>query len=298
MILNVETLDINNHLNNKMGLCKMFPLVAKAGDKLLCLPGKKLLSIYEMIDACYGKSAGAIKRRYFKKLTGVNPDAFVSSTTIVEDGTILPAAYMAMACSLGDISVGLTGTKYGDQLCYSIMPGEYSSIMLTKDEQLLNDDYKRWLFVRSFENKEDFQNAITISESKQGKHFDSRLTKLPYTPSTRWSKDWIDNTKGGAGHDAKFMPGLKAKSVEHYYLIYLALKAAYSQKLYTLKSQDGFILDLLTPIGAANGDVVSRIVLYCAENATIHIRPYESTEEKCVELRRPYTPGKLEYDLI
>lgn len=143
---------------------------------------------------------------------------------------------------------------------------------------------------------EDYKSYLSIAASRQNKHFSADLASLPMCSSHQWARSWINATRGGKGHDSKFMPGLKFGSVEYYYLVYLALRAAYFAGRFTEQEQKALTIELHTPIGAADGKIVTKIRFYCTSPNAVHIRPDER-QDFDVELKKSYVPGLHEFDM-
>lgn len=299
MILNLETFDLANPSSNKVKLGALLSLLSKSGELGFNVRGRDIPQVRSLLQSCCGKNAKSLEVK-IQKIPKSNLIESPGQKVVVASCTQpLPAQYMALASNVLDISIGLGDTVYGDCFNYDLMPVPMQSCMLTCGRHLEHEDYKRWRFIKAFEDQLKYKDYINLASSEPGKHFDRNLQKLPFVAPSKWDETWIEDTGKGRGHDALFMPGLVEGSVEHYYLIYLALKAAYKVKRYTKESlRNGFVLNLKTMIGAAAGHKTDRIMLYYTSSNAVHIRPYEHDNRDDYVLTVPYVPEKHIYDVI
>lgn len=298
MILNLDTFDLADAGANVKQFNDLLALLDAKSTGKISVGWQSMQFVASVLSACRGQAAKVLQRKYFM---GWNDMALSRHTGVTvtprSGGVALPAAYMAAATQFSEVTVGLSGSAYDDDFDYTLMPGKIESRMLTLGSHFSEGDYKRWTFLTRFKDDDAYERCFAVESSTEHKHFDLKMAKSAVCPSSQWGKAWIDRTKHG---DAKFMPGLAYKSHEYYYLIYLALKKAYAHGLYSETAQDQFELDLRTPIGAAGGDVTTKIVLYCTSVNTIHIRPCEMQKQHSGvrdSLRTPYRPFVLDYDL-
>lgn len=299
MILNLETFDLANLSSNKVKLDALLSLLSKSGELGFNVRGRDIPLVRSILRACCGKKAKSLEAKIQKIPKSNLIESPGQKTAVASCTQPLSAQYMALASNASDISIGLEDTIYGDWFNYDLMPVPMQSCMLTSGRHLRHEDYKRWRFMKAFEDQLKYKDYINLASSELGKHFDRNLQKLPFMPHSKWDKTWIDDTGKGRGHDALFMPGLVEGSVEHYYLIYLALKAAYKKNRYTKESlRTGFVLNLKTMIGAAAGHKTDRILLYYTSSNAVHIRPYEHDNRDDYVLIVPYVPEKHVYEVI
>lgn len=294
MILNLETFGRLSSVGQRDFEALMRMLQHKDVGEVR-VDGPSMPDVRDLFVRYRGAAAPNLLKRFVRKLYG--PVTKFDGHSVVPHGQTcaLPAAYMACAAKASSVSLGLAGSAYRDDFAYTVDPGSFTSLMVTTEGHLKSGDFRRWLFVRRFKDFGDYKSCLSIASSQQNKHFDPRLLAQSYCSHRQWASSWIANTRGGKGHDAKFMPGLRLESHEYYYLVYLALKAACWKGLYTTDEQDAFTLDLQTPIGAADGKVVSRIRLYCTAPNTVHIRPDERQDFDAI-LREPYVYGRHDYE--
>lgn len=196
-----------------------------------------------------------------------------------------PLSARAMACASlsASVSVGIADGAYGNDFSYGVHERDlgsgvetdkFTSLMPTQPQHLSEIDFVRWKYVATLDVHDAEGHGVSYPDRFEfKKHFNT--DNPDFIPESKWTKmPWVADT-AKERHEALFLPGLKYKSVAFFRLVGFVLREAYRNSRYTQREQNGFILDVGIPIGAAAGKVTNNVKIYISEQNVVHIRPCE-----------------------
>lgn len=203
-----------------------------------------------------------------------------SEFRLLLDGEIsqLDARSIAWAAKKGGIVIGYPDTPYGSEILANIKnisqvgSSPQQCLHLTKEKDVNDLRFLLWKYVVNFSYEKRDQPGLQLPDpSDFHKHFNTQK----FIPHRDWTNDsWVKGTQG-KDSPALFLPGFKYKSPQFYNLLVLVLKTAYQANRYDYSDMNGFVVDVGAPIGAAAGEVTSRVELYITKQNVIHLRPCE-----------------------
>lgn len=189
----------------------------------------------------------------------------------VENGAGSACPALAWAYVQGGIALGFPKDGFWRKLHYKIEETRATGASVTRSvlclsvpEHLADSTIRRWLFAFGFSGDEP--TGFSLADYNH-KHF-----KLAGWASDVKTDSWISSTLDG---EALFNPGLRHNSPAHISLVRKALSAAFQTGKYETDEIDGFVWDSGRTIGAANGKLTSKIVVYMTSQNELHIRPKE-----------------------
>lgn len=172
------------------------------------------------------------------------------------------------------VSVGCTNTPYGAGSNFVLTrtgTDRYDALMVMQPGHLSGNDYRRWWFVKHFNDHWADPKAVGVIPVNQ--HLHCRLGNQRPCAASAWRRaQWVGTTNT---QSAAFCPGVAFGGWKYMSLVRHVLLAAYADSRFTWQRQDGFVVDVGIPVGAADGHVTTSVEIYVTQCNEIHIRPTE-----------------------
>lgn len=172
------------------------------------------------------------------------------------------------------VSIGCTNTPYGVDANFVLTrtgTDRHDALMVMQPGHLAGNDYRRWWFVKHFNDHWADPKAVGVIMVNQHSH--CRLGNRQPCVTSVWRRaQWVGAT---STLSAAFCPGVAFGGWKYMSLVRHVLLAAYADSRFVWQRQNGFVVDVGVPVGAADGHVTTSVEIYVTRRNEIHIRPTE-----------------------